>query len=65
MKIINRYTVPGFIIMIGDSKNDIIAASNASMDSIALTYGYNNDEDINIYKPSVVYDKFEDILKGL
>ena len=48
-----------------DSKNDIIAASNASMDSIALTYGYNYDEDISIYNPNVIYDKFDCILKSL
>ncbi len=50
-------------IMIGDSKNDIIAAKNASMDSIALSYGYNYDEDISTYEPNIVFDNFEDIDK--
>jgi len=52
-------------IMIGDSKNDILAANACNMDSIALSYGYNYDEDINIYNPCIVYDNFKDILKSL
>jgi len=48
-------------IMIGDSKNDILAASNASMDSIAVTYGYNYDENIVTYNPSIVLDSFESL----
>jgi phosphoglycolate phosphatase len=52
-------------IMIGDSKNDIIAANNCDMDSIAVSYGYNYDEDISVYNPNVVYDDFKDILKSL
>jgi len=52
-------------IMIGDSKNDILAANNCKMHSIALTYGYNYDEDISVHNPSLVYDKFEEILKSL
>jgi phosphoglycolate phosphatase len=48
-------------VMVGDSKNDIIAASKASMDSIAVTYGYNYGEDINQYKPTFVIDDFSKI----
>ncbi len=51
-------------IMIGDSKNDILAAINAKMDSIALSYGYNYDEDINIYNPNIVFDNFANIDKA-
>jgi len=50
-------------IMIGDSKNDILAASNASMDSIAVTYGYNYDENIVKYNPNVVFDNFSSLNK--
>jgi phosphoglycolate phosphatase len=50
-------------IMIGDSKNDILAAKNAGIKSIALTYGYNHGEDILKYNPDFVFDKFSDILK--
>ncbi|MEA2091669.1 MAG: phosphoglycolate phosphatase [Campylobacterota bacterium] len=50
-------------IMIGDSKNDILAAKAAKMDSIGVSYGYNYGEDIEIYKPDVVVDNFGAILK--
>ena len=49
-------------IMIGDSKNDIIAAKNANIPSIAVTYGYNYGEDIRKYNPDFIID---DILKVL
>ena len=52
-------------VMIGDSKNDIIAASNCSMQSIAVSYGYNYDEDISMHNPSIIIDNFEDILEIL
>jgi len=52
-------------IMIGDSKNDILAANNCNMQSIAVSYGYNYDEDISVHNPSIIIDKFEDILKVL
>ena len=52
-------------IMIGDSKNDIVSASSAGMQSIALSYGYNYGEDISVYNPTIVLDSFEDILKVL
>ena len=52
-------------IMIGDSKNDIIAAKEANMDSIAVSYGYNYDEDISIHEPNIVFDNFAEIDKVL
>jgi len=52
-------------VMIGDSKNDIVAASRANMHSIAVTYGYNYGENIQIHNPTVVIDNFKDILKVL
>ncbi len=52
-------------LMIGDSKNDILAAKAASMDSIGVTYGYNYGEDIGIYKPDVIVSDFGNILKSL
>jgi len=50
-------------IMIGDSKNDIIAAKNAKIKSIALTYGYNYGEDISIYNPDIVIDDFRKLVE--
>ena len=49
-------------VMVGDSKNDILAAKAAKMESIGLTYGYNYGEDIGLHGPEVVYDDFSDIV---
>jgi phosphoglycolate phosphatase len=52
-------------LMVGDSKNDIIAAKNADIDSIAVSYGYNYGQDITLYDPTVVIKRFSDILEHL
>ncbi len=52
-------------VMIGDSKNDILAANACGMQSIGLTYGYNYGESIATYNPSFVFDNFADILMTL
>jgi len=52
-------------IMVGDSKNDILAANAAGMQSIGVTYGYNYGEDISLYGPDVIVDDFSDILSCL
>lgn len=52
-------------LMLGDSKNDILAAKAANIASIAVSYGYNYGEDIRVYNPDVTVDKFSDILKYL
>lgn len=49
-------------LMVGDSKNDILAAKAAKMESIGLTYGYNYGEDIGLHKPEAVCDDFSDIV---
>lgn len=49
-------------IMIGDSKNDILAAKAAGMKSIGLTYGYNYGESISQHQPEWVADRFDEIL---
>lgn len=52
-------------VMIGDSKNDILAAKAANMQSVALTYGYNYGEDIGNYQPELIIDNFADLLSTL
>lgn len=47
--------------MVGDSKNDIIAAQNAAMESIGVTYGYNYNENISDYNPTIAVDSFSDL----
>jgi len=49
-------------IMIGDSKNDILAAKAANIQSIGLTYGYNYGEDIRVYQPDWCLDTFAQLL---
>jgi phosphoglycolate phosphatase len=49
--------------MIGDSKNDILAAKNAGIKSIAVNYGYNYGEDISIYKPDIIINDFKKLLE--
>ncbi|MEQ3640418.1 MAG: phosphoglycolate phosphatase [Alteromonas sp.] len=48
-------------VMVGDSKNDILAANAASMRSVGLTYGYNYGEDIGAHNPDWVFDDFSRI----
>lgn len=52
-------------VMIGDSKNDILAAKAANMQSIALTYGYNCGENLTNYQPELMIDNFIDLLTHL
>ena len=49
-------------VMVGDSKNDLLAANAVGMDSVGVTYGYNYGEDITVYNPSVVVEDFSNIL---
>jgi len=49
-------------LMIGDSKNDILAANACDMESIGVRYGYNYGEKIEDYNPSFVVDDFKEIL---
>lgn len=52
-------------VMIGDSKNDILAAKAAGMQSIGVTYGYNYGEDVSIYEPEAVIDDMNEIISLL
>lgn len=45
-------------VMVGDSKNDILAAKGAGIDSIGVTYGYNYGESIDVYAPDAVVAEF-------
>ncbi|KID56598.1 phosphoglycolate phosphatase [Pseudoalteromonas luteoviolacea] len=56
---------PSSCLMIGDSKNDIFAATAAGMQSIGLTYGYNHGEDINSHGATLVLDDFANIIETL
>ncbi|WP_028863239.1 phosphoglycolate phosphatase [Psychromonas aquimarina] len=56
---------PEQCVMVGDSKNDILAANAASMQSVGLTYGYNYGEDIGLHNPDLVFDDFADLIAVL
>jgi len=55
----------GKCVMVGDSKNDILAANACAMQSVGVTYGYNYGESIAVYDPDVIIDNFGDLLKSL
>ena len=48
-------------VMIGDSKNDILAAKSAGTHSIGVTYGYNYGIHISESSPDCVFDSFSPI----
>ena len=56
---------PNKAIMIGDSKSDILAAKAANIDVIALSYGYNQGENLADYNPQYLCDNFLDIIPVL
>ena len=47
--------------MVGDSRNDIYAAHNAKMDSVGVSYGYNYNEHIADYNPTLIIDSFSEL----
>ncbi|ABZ78615.1 phosphoglycolate phosphatase [Shewanella halifaxensis HAW-EB4] len=49
------------LLMVGDSKNDILAAKSAKVASVGLTYGYNYGEDIGLSGPDAVCEQFSEI----
>ena len=50
------------MLMVGDSKNDILAAKNAGCLSFGLTYGYNHGESISDSNPDFVADQLSELL---
>ncbi|WP_296405095.1 phosphoglycolate phosphatase [Psychrobacter sp.] len=49
-------------VMIGDSKNDILAGQNANIDTLGLSYGYNYGQDIRELNPSATFDDFQSLV---
>ncbi len=56
---------PEQAIMIGDSRNDILAGQNANMDTLGLSYGYNYGQDIRELNPTEVFDNFATLVDYL
>ncbi|HFQ5379948.1 TPA: phosphoglycolate phosphatase [Vibrio vulnificus] len=53
---------PTEMLMVGDSKNDILAAKYAGCASFGLTYGYNHGEPIAASEPDFVADSLAQLL---
>lgn len=49
-------------MMVGDSRNDVLAGKAAGCFVAGLTYGYNYGEPISACNPNVVLDRFSDLL---
>jgi len=49
-------------VMIGDSRNDMLAGQNANMDTLGLSYGYNYGQDIRELNPTEAFDQFADLV---
>ncbi|GLT17901.1 phosphoglycolate phosphatase [Vibrio zhanjiangensis] len=61
--LLNKYHLqPQQMLMVGDSKNDILAAKNAGCLSFGLTYGYNHGEPISDSQPDFVSDCITDLV---
>ena len=56
---------PEQAVMIGDSRNDILAGQNANMDTLALSYGYNYGQDIRELNPTAAFDDFSALVDYL
>lgn len=56
---------PAQFLMVGDSKNDILAAKNAECVSFGLTYGYNHGVPIAHSEPDYVADNISQLVKLL
>ena len=52
-------------VMIGDSRNDILAGQNANMDTLGLSYGYNYGQDIRELNPTAAFDDFSALVDYL
>ncbi len=52
-------------LMVGDSKNDILAAKNAGMECVGVCYGYNYGENIENYSPDFIINDIKDLNKIL
>jgi phosphoglycolate phosphatase len=48
-------------VMVGDSRNDILAAQRAGMPAVAVTYGYNYGENVADYGPDAILERFEEL----
>jgi phosphoglycolate phosphatase len=53
---------PAATAMVGDSRNDVLAARGANMRVICVPYGYNHGEDIQRAEPDALVEDLRDIM---
>jgi len=54
--------LPGELLFVGDSRNDILAAKAAGCPCVGMTYGYNYGEPIATSQPDITLDHFNDLM---
>jgi len=54
--------IPAESLMVGDSKNDILGAKNAGCQSVCVSYGYNQGENMSMYEPELMVDSLIELL---
>ena len=52
-------------VMIGDTIHDLAMAKAAGMDSIGVTFGVNNRQELEAYQPVAIVDDFEQLAEAL
>ncbi|AKI00239.1 2-phosphoglycolate phosphatase [Hoeflea sp. IMCC20628] len=55
---------PGNAVMVGDSVNDILAAQNAKVPTIAVPFGY-SDKPVTKFNPDIVIAHFDELDAGM
>jgi len=53
---------PKDAVMIGDSRNDVLAARAADMPVVCVSYGYNHGRPVALEQPDFVIDSFLELL---
>jgi len=53
--------LPEQVVMVGDSKNDILAARAAGIKCVAVSYGYNHGVSISASEPDLLVDSLTEL----
>ena len=56
---------PEATVMVGDSRNDVLAARRAGMAVVCVPYGYNHGEDIRLTSPDLVVEDLRELAEQL
>jgi len=57
--------IPGELLFVGDSRNDILAAQGAGCPCVGMTFGYNYGEPIASSNPDLILDNFNELLPAI